>query len=514
MKYIFSFLSILFITLFAFSSQVSANLTFNGGEYTNICGSGLMANGSTCNGSCNPTTGSCSAGGNTVVRFVCDGRQTQCNQNESQFSSVQYFGNPGANKTVAIVVFSKPCRLSGAWICGDSDMKDYMVWYSGVNQTAPATTQPFPTYQPTPASTTAPYAICGDQQPVLIQFQKPNAGKWVGGNEFTSQNVYTNNQINVNCFSKNGTSLLTNGYIDVTDPSGQTYRASNTSELRNFQTNKVGNYTFTCRSTSLNNCNSQDAFRVQSVPLPTYTPTPVPTPTPTQVSSCNSLQVTSGNNSLVPATVTLHATGSDNKGNIQGYRFYFGDGQQTETTNSDVQHQYTTSGSFIAHADVKDSQGNWKTSQACVTTVTVQSAPIESFRSGCSDIYIHADNNSRAPSKVTFEVTGYDNKGSLQNYRLDFGNGIVKDSTGRDFEQVYNTVGTYNVKAYVQDSKGNWVGGVNNCNRTVVIGSTKPLTAQPSTGTPTALPVAGAISGVLGLSVQAFKKRFATQLVS
>lgn len=514
MKYIFLSL-ILLVTLFLFSTQVSANLSFNGGEYTNICGSGTSANSNNCNGSCNATTGNCSNPGNTVIRFVCDGRQTQCNQNESSFSSSQSLGNPGANKTVAIVVFNKTCRVNGAWSCGDSDMKDYMVWYSGSTN---AQTPVFPTYAPTPASTTAPYAICGDQQPVLIQFQKPNASKWVGGSDFTNQNINAGNQVNVNCFSKNGTSLLTNGYIDVTDPTNHTYRASNTSELRNFQANQAGNYTFICRSSSLNNCTSQDSFKTQLPPTyaPTYAPTPIPTPTPVaaQVSTCNSLQVVGGQNSLVPATVTLRAIGADNKGSIQGYRYYFGDGQQVETTQNETQHQYATSGSFIARADVKDSQGNWKTSTSCETTVTVKPVSIESFRSGCSDIHIVADNNSRAPSKVTFEVTGYDNKGSLKNYRLDFGNGVVKESSGRNFEQLYNSVGTYNVKAYVQDSQGNWVGGVNNCNRTVVIGSSKPLTSQPSTGTPTAIPVAGAISGMLGLSVQALKKRFAPAIAS
>ncbi len=511
MKYLFATLFI-FLSFFAFSSVASANLSFNGGEYTNLCGSGLTASGSNCGGSCNPTTGACSASNATVIRFVCDGRQTQCNQNEDAFNSIQYLGNPGANKTVALVVFKKTCRVNGAWTCGDNDMQDYMVWYSGTNnvQTAPT----YQTYAPSPASTANPYSICQDQQPVLIQFQKPNAGRWVGGADFTNQTVTKGDQINVNCFSKNGTALLTNGYIDVTDPSGQTYRASNTPELRNYQANLTGSYSFICRSSSLTSCNSQDSFRVQDrAPVPTPIPTPIPTPTPAQTSTCNKLEVVGGNNSLVPATVTLRASGSDNKGNIQSYRYYFGDGQQTETNQSEIQHQYTTSGTFVARVDVKDTQGNWKTSLACETSVIVKSAPIESFRSGCSDIYIHADNNSRAPSKVTFEVTGYDNKGSIQNYRLDFGNGITKDSNGRDFEQVYNSVGTYNVKAYVQDSKGNWVGGVNNCNRTVVIGSTKPLTAQPSTGTPTALPVAGAISGVIGLSVQAFKKRLAPQVL-
>ncbi len=399
MKYL---LSIIFFiaSFFVFSRSASANLSFNGGEYTNICGSGLTATSHACNNSCNPTTGTCSQTGNTVVRFVCDGRQTQCNQNESSFSSSQSFGNPGCDKTVALITFNKTCRVNGGWTCGDGDMTDYIVWYSG---------------------------SCANQ-------------------------------------------------------TSQTQNSNSTQ-----QTNTVANN-----------------------PAPAQSQAPVAVVQPAaiaQQSSCDNLEVTGGNNSLVPATVTLRASGSDNKGNIQGYRYYFGDGQQVESSNNQIQHQYTSSGSFIARADVKDTVGNWKTSSACETTVSVQSAPIESHKSACSNVYITANNSAIAPSTVTFEVTGYDNKGSLQNYRVDFGNGVVKDGTGSHFEQVYNSTGTFDVKAYVQDTQGNWVGGSGTCEQSLAIGSATPLKSQPSTGIETVIPVAGAISGSIGLALQVVKRR-------
>ncbi len=227
-----------------------------------------------------------------------------------------------------------------------------------------------------------------------------------------------------------------------------------------------------------------------------------------QQSNCNGLMVSGGNNGLVPANVTLRASASDNAGAIQNYRFYFGDGQQQQTNQAEVTHQYTVSGNFIPRVDIQDSQGNWKTSSACETNVTVQAAPIESHKSGCSNLYVTADNNGRVPSTVKFEVTGFDNKGDIQNYRLDFGNGVVKDSNGRTFEQVYNRAGTYEARAYIQDTQGNWITDDTNCRRTFTIGTTRLLTTQPSTGTPTALPVAGAVSGVIGIGLQILKKRY------
>ncbi len=510
MKYI-TFIFLLISSFFIFSHSVSANLSYNGGEYTNLCGSGLSANNHACSGSCNPTTGTCSNSGNTVVRFVCDGRLNECNQNESSFSSSQSLNNPGSNKTVAIVVFNKTCRQNGGWLCTDSDMKDYMVWYTGTSVNGTSTQAP--------TTTTTSAGSCSDQQIVLIQFQKPGASSWQGGSSFTNQNLQKGQQINVNCFAKTGSALLAGGYIDMTDPNGQTRRVSDTSELRNYSVDLSGTYSFTCRSATINDCTSSDSFVVQGSNPPVQTNPPVqsqppaamPQPAP-QRSSCENLEIAGGNNSLVPATVTLRARGYDNKGNIQRYRFFFGDGQQVESDQPEVSHQYNVSGNFVARADVKDTQGNWKTSSSCETTVTVQSAPVESYKYGCSNVYITADNNSRAPSKVTFEVTGYDNKGNLQAYNLDFGNGITKESTGRSFEQIYTSAGTYVINAYVKNSQGNWIGDDASCRRTVTIGSNTPLTSQPSTGTPTFIPVAGAMSGILGLSVQVLKKKFASKL--
>ncbi len=256
-----------------------------------------------------------------------------------------------------------------------------------------------------------------------------------------------------------------------------------------------------------------DRFFPRRSPTPTPTPNPTPTPmvtpspTPgTGESRCESLQVTGGNDSLVPATITLRARAEDNRGAIQRYRFYFGDGVQQEGDNPEVQHKYEVSGRFKARVDIKDSQGNWKTSSACEAEVRVKSSPVESPKSGCSDLNISASNNAKAPSTVDVEVNGYDNKGELREYRVDFGNGITRDSTSSRFQQVYQRAGTYTVRGYVKDSHGNWVGGTEGCKQTLYITS-QPLAKQPDTGTPTMLSVLGIGSGLGGTALHFLKRR-------
>ena len=382
--------------------------------------------------------------------------------------------------------------------------------------------------QPAPSG-----GVCTTQQPVDTQVRVSGNDKtpWISGGDLSNQNIYPGQKIDVNCFAKYGSALLENGVIDVTLPNGKQERVSTTGELRNYALNNVGGYTFSCSSTSIPSCSNTDTVNVKarfpnpffpnpsptptptptpsSTPSPTPKPTATPTPTPsTYRSSCDNLSVVSGNDSLIPAKVTLRARGSDNQGNIQKYRFYFGDGQFVETDTAEVTHEYTSSGNFSARADIKDSKGNYQTSSACEATVRVKGSTIESHKSACSNVFMTPDNNSKAPSNVKFEITGYDNKGNLQGYKLDFGNGVVKEGTGNTFEQKYNTTGTYQIKAYVKDSTGNYVGGNEGCSRALNIGSSTPLTQQPSTGMPTIIPILGAISGSAGLCLRYLKSRF------
>jgi len=362
----------------------------------------------------------------------------------------------------------------------------------------------------------SPIATCADQQPLNTQFRRSGATLWVSGQELMGQNVRVGDSIDVNCFAKNGSALLNNAVITITLPAGQTYQLANSPELRNYSLPASGTYQFTCSSATLATCADTDSFStpVLATPLPTPLQTPLPTPilyptpTPTsQLSSCDTLQTVSGENNTVPAQVAFRASGSDNMGSIQAYRFYFGDGTQVESATPEVTHQYNASGTFRARAEIKDSRGNYKTASGCETNVRVQPSFFESHKSACSDLFLTASNSGKAPSVINATVSGYDNKGSIGAYRVDFGNGSIKESSGTTFEQRYDQAGTFEIKAYIKDNNGNWIGGTDNCHHTMSIGSSTPLTTQPSTGTPTIFPLMGLASGCAGVALQFAKSK-------
>lgn len=474
---------------FGNTSSSSNQVTYGNGVYTNLCGSGTDANAHTCNNGCNPSTGSCSSSGNTVVKFTCEGRQTECRSNESSFRSSQSLAGTACGKTVQIDVFSKNCRSGSNWTCGDEDLLDYMVWYSG---------------------DCSQDNSCSQYEPINTQFRRSGTSTWISGNEVV--NLQPGNRVDVNCFAENGGSLLPGGVIYATTPSGNRSLISTTAEARNYTLESNGTYSFECVSETIAQCTDTDSLTVQETdqtptPSPGVTPTPTPVPTPDpHDSSCDDLDVVGGNNALVPAKVTLRARGSDSDGNIQKYKFYFGDGEQVETTELEVQHTYEVSGSFIARVDVKDTQGNWKTSDSCEATVTVKPSSIESHKSACSDVFISANNGATAPSTVTFDINGYDNKGNIQEYRINTDDNRVIEDGDDKIEHVYDTPGMYTIRAYIKDSQGNWVGGDNGCKRTLYI-NTQPLKSQPDTGTPTWFTISGLLTGGAGVSLQIARKK-------
>lgn len=520
--------TLLFLSFVCFSIAVVAQIravSFNNGTYINLCGTGTQATSNTCNSGCDINKGTCSSNGSNVVKFTCDGRVTDCRSNESGFTSSQNIGAPGCGKTVQIDIFSKNCRASGGWDCSEKDLQDYMVWYSGdcgvTTKTMTATS-------------------CTSQQPMTVLFKRPNDTKWVDGNSFSNTGIKTGEEFEVNCFATNGTSLLAGGNIEITPPEGQTSTISDSSELRNYRSFQTGSHRFKCVSKTISSCSVSDSVQIQAAVVsasPTTPPSPspksildrfrrkteipngsgnpvavAPAPTtskpnePEHQSQCEDLDVISGNNSTVPATVRFRAKASDNKGNIQQYRFYFGDGKQEETANAEIEHRYESSGDFSVRAEIKDAKGNWKSSSYCENRVTIKPSPVESHKSSCSDISATTDNSGQAPSLVKVKVNGHDNKGSIQHYRVDFGNGVVRESGDQTLEYRFEKAGTYVVKAYVKDSQGNWVGGSNNCQKTVYI-NTKPLTKQPETGTPTLFTAFGIFTGASGFGLQWLQRR-------
>ncbi len=238
----------------------------------------------------------------------------------------------------------------------------------------------------------------------------------------------------------------------------------------------------------------------------TPTPTPKPTPTPIHKSSCEDLQITGGNNKSVPAKVTLLAKASDSKGDIQKYQYYFGDGQKVETPDREVTHEYEASGKFMATVYAQDSTGKWITSNRCEALVTVKPNSVESHKADCSDLFLTVDNSGRAPATVTARVTGYDNRGDLKRYKVEYEEGDTKETESSTFHHTYTKAGTYTVRAYVLDSTEHWRGGDDECKKTITISGT-PLTTQPKTGASTAFTVSGIAASLSGIGAWIVKKR-------
>lgn len=341
---------------------------------------------------------------------------------------------------------------------------------------------------------------CQDYLPVNTQFRISRwlrDDPWLSGSDL--QDLKPGEVIDVNCFAKNGTALLPDARIEITTPVGTLTRDG--AELRRYRLAHAGDYSFRCVSTTLEPvCADTDRLSVgvATTPTPTRTPTPVPTGVEHRA-SCDSLRVVSGGGAMAPASVEFETRASDNLGEIRRYRYHFGDGTVEEGERR-MSHRYQTGGKFRVWVEVLDSRGNWRTSDECKTDVSLTTAPFVSHQSACTGLVIVSGNNTQAPARVVMEVSGFDNKGEIQKYRLDWGDGLVQEQGDRRFEHTYQMAGTYAVKAYVRDSKGEWVNGTGACHKSVQV-LTKPVTKQPDTGAPLwALSLTG-LSGMGGVGL-------------
>lgn len=165
-----SLLFLLFILFLILSvKNAYASISFGDGYYTNLYGNtvidGKILADQHVGTFCSPSQGTCS--GSALVRWVCDGLTTDCRNLPSETWGTRQSvnnPNPGCSKTVQIDVFDKKCRVGDAgWDCAadNSDLKDYMVWYSGSCATPTPTSTPVPSRAPTatptgPIPTTTP----------------------------------------------------------------------------------------------------------------------------------------------------------------------------------------------------------------------------------------------------------------------------------------------------------------------------------------------------------------------
>ena len=113
------------------------------------------------------------------------------------------------------------------------------------------------------------------EAPVNVQFRKYEQGTdkpWISGQEFQNLNVMTTVQnqvkIDVKCFAKNGSGVLSGARMSVTRQNGDAIEViplqnPAVQSLSNFLLDKPGKYTFTCSNAS-NICKDSDSFTVGS----------------------------------------------------------------------------------------------------------------------------------------------------------------------------------------------------------------------------------------------------------
>lgn len=115
-------------------------------------------------------------------------------------------------------------------------------------------------------------------------------------------------------------------------------------------------------------------------PTPTTTVTPTPTPSDEPESRCSGLSA-SPTSGTAPLTVRFNGSGFDEDGEIQKYRFDFGDasgGQPQIWTqdDSEASHRYEFAGTYFAALHIQDSRGNWRNGENdCKVEITVKAKP-------------------------------------------------------------------------------------------------------------------------------------------
>jgi hypothetical protein len=139
MRKFYLFIIFLFLSLTLYQLVFAGYTPPFGGEYTNLCGTGTTANFYACEAICDIITGKCTARtGEWIFVYTCSGRQIECRSNEVKLGPgstayVTNYASVGSDKTVQIDVFNKDCRAGGGWSCTNSNLKGYIVWWSGTS---------------------------------------------------------------------------------------------------------------------------------------------------------------------------------------------------------------------------------------------------------------------------------------------------------------------------------------------------------------------------------------------
>jgi len=140
--------------------------------------------------------------------------------------------------------------------------------------------------------------------------------------------------------------------------------------------------------------------------------------------------------------------------NIISYKWNFGDGNITTTTNPAIPHIYNTSGIYTIKLNITDALGNWN-----ATSQVVQVDPYPPQAS-----FTYYVEGSVTPDKpyvngtVTFDASASTpNGGAITNYTWNFGDGTPKvNETDPITYHAYTAAGNYTATLNITDSEGLW----------------------------------------------------------
>ena len=105
-------LSFGFFLLLKQSTLARKPIHFGTGWYTNLCGTAFDATAYTCSANCSTSTGSCSGGAESVVKWTCSGELGECrNPNGESSWTSSHRMDDGFGQTQQIDVLDRKCRL-------------------------------------------------------------------------------------------------------------------------------------------------------------------------------------------------------------------------------------------------------------------------------------------------------------------------------------------------------------------------------------------------------------------
>jgi len=144
-------------------------------------------------------------------------------------------------------------------------------------------------------------------------------------------------------------------------------------------------------------------------------------------------------------TVTFDASHSNpNGGYIVSYKWDFGDGNSTTTSNPVISHHYTTFGTFNVTLTVTDSEG---LNNTIWQLINVRAPPQATF--------IYSPSNPGTEESITFNASASEpNGGTITSYKWNFGDGNITQTVNPIITHQYSSSGTYNVTLTVFDSEG------------------------------------------------------------